>query len=76
MPKVNTKTQSCSKCLYYDNGYCYRNPPQVFRCGKNDDLYYDSAWPMVSDIDWCGQWESKNLDSRLYSDWQQGRDGK
>ena len=64
MPKP--KDQICNTCIYWSpeqgvtklhgdgasSGSCLRYPPIIV-----SPLTLDSAWPIVRNNDWCGEWK-------------------
>jgi len=63
----------CKTCRFYDvaglgdaaesTGYCKRNAPTPWGFHDDDGMagIYNPAWPVMADMDWCGEWEEEDL---------------
>lgn len=37
-------------------GSCRASSPLIIYLGENDEYPYIGVWPLVTELDWCGQW--------------------
>lgn len=55
----------CEDCRYYDQrspyaGECRRYAPRPGQRTKDPEAEgLWAVWPMVSNVEWCGEWEQK-----------------
>lgn len=61
---LKTQTDTCSECTYWKplsatDGECRRQPPQAISFKVNDELRYETKFPVTSEADWCGEFSAK-----------------
>ena len=59
-----TKTETCAKCAYWnakgtDDGECRRQPPQAISFKVNEEVKFETRFPMTAADDWCGEFSAK-----------------
>jgi len=59
-----TKTETCAKCEYWnakasDEGECRRQPPQAISFKVNEEVKFETRFPMTASDDWCGEFSAK-----------------
>mgnify|MGYP006308757467 CR=1 FL=1 len=59
-----TQTNTCSKCTYWkalsgDNGECRRQPPQAISFKVQDDVKFETRFPVTASDDWCGEFSAR-----------------
>jgi hypothetical protein len=53
----------CPNCVFYADGVCRRNPPQLINraTGNQPPIRYatETTWPWVYATDWCGEFKKE-----------------
>ena len=52
-------TRACSNCAYWnaleeDHGECRRHAPQTIAFEVDEEVKFESMFPVTVNIDWCG----------------------
>lgn len=64
---TSTQTAACGKYVYWhtedsakgEKGECRRHAPQTVVFQVDDEVQYESTFPMTKAEDWCGDFESR-----------------
>lgn len=59
-----TKTDTCAKCAHWNPtessmGECRRQPPQAISFKVDNDVKFETRFPVTSESDWCGEFSAK-----------------
>lgn len=57
--KTKTTTRACEACAYWnkledDHGECRRHAPQTIAFEVDDEVKFESMFPVTAADDWCG----------------------
>lgn len=57
--KTATQTRACGKCIYWnamdsDKGECRRHAPQTIAFEVDEEIRFESKFPVTASNDWCG----------------------
>ena len=58
-----TTTKACSACTHWNatdgaTGECRRHAPQMVVFEVDDEVKFESKFPVTTSSDWCGDFES------------------
>ncbi len=61
---TDTRTQTCTSCRHWKNlssgeGECRRRPPQAITFTINDEVRFETRFPMTRAQDWCGEYAAQ-----------------
>lgn len=63
---MNTKTitRACEACAFWNSleegaGECRRHAPQTIAFEVDDEVKFESMFPVTSEDDWCGDFQAK-----------------
>jgi len=60
--EVTTMQRTCRTCQFFDSKKCRRESPKIVaRYGAESGTGIWSGWPLVSEEDWCGEYESREV---------------
>lgn len=59
MQTKTTTTRACGNCAYWntleeDHGECRRHAPQTIAFEVDEEVKFESMFPITANIDWCG----------------------
>jgi len=59
-----TKTATCVKCSHWNptesaKGECRRQPPQAISFKVDNDVKFETRFPVTNESDWCGEFSAK-----------------
>ena len=57
--KTIPATRACGACTYWNNlgdatGECRRHAPQTIAFEVDEEVKFESMFPVTADVDWCG----------------------
>lgn len=57
--KTTTTTRACAACIHWnkleeDHGECRRHAPQTVAFEIDDEVKFESMFPVTAGEDWCG----------------------
>ncbi len=62
MKTTQTTTRACEACAFWnktgDNGECRRHAPQMIAFEVDDEVKFESKFPVTEASDWCGDFEA------------------
>jgi len=63
--KTTTATRACAACAYWnkledDAGECRRHAPQTLAFEVDEEVKFESMFPVTAGDDWCGDFEKKD----------------
>ena len=63
MSDIVTSTKVCSSCKYWNEtksskGECRRHAPQTVVFKVDENIQFESSFPVTQSEDWCGDFES------------------
>jgi len=63
METTTQQTEACAKCAYWkataDNeGVCRRQPPQAITFEVDDEVKFETRFPVTAADDWCGEFKA------------------
>lgn len=63
MSDTATSTKTCTSCKYWNatdssKGECRRHAPQTVVFKVDEDVQFESSFPVTKSDDWCGDFES------------------
>ena len=63
--KTKTATRACQACAYWnpfesDAGECRRHAPQTVAFEVDEEVKFESMFPVTAGDDWCGDFEKKD----------------
>ena len=64
---MNHKDKHCRNCRFFDEGHCRRHPPAVAQVGEPGRARWVQRLPVVSEDDYCGEFQPKAPQSRTKS---------
>lgn len=61
---TQSKTDTCSQCNHWKatsaaEGQCRRNPPQAVSFKVDDEVKFETRFPVTAADDWCGEFTAK-----------------
>jgi hypothetical protein len=64
MKMQTTTTASCASCQYWNvqtstEGECRRRAPQTIAFKIDENVKFESRFPVTEGSDWCGEFEAK-----------------
>ncbi|MBK1815960.1 hypothetical protein JIN84_10040 [Luteolibacter yonseiensis] len=64
MNNTQTITRACEACAYWnslgdDTGECRRHAPQTIAFEVDEEVKFESMFPMTANDDWCGDFFQK-----------------
>jgi acid phosphatase class B len=62
--KTTTVTRACGKCIHWNklksgDGECRRHAPQTVAFEIDDEVKFESKFPVTASEDWCGDFTPK-----------------
>ena len=63
--KTKTTTRACQACAFWnelesDAGECRRHAPQTVAFEVDEEVKFESMFPVTAGDDWCGDFEKKD----------------
>ena len=60
--KTTTKTKACGQCVHWNSldansGECRRHAPQMVAFEVDEEVKFESRFPVTASDDWCGDFE-------------------
>ena len=67
--KTITTNLACGNCVYWNSiedstGECRRHAPQTIAFEVDDELKFESMFPVTGSDDWCGDFSRKKPESQ------------
>ena len=61
---ATTTAKACAQCAHWkalsgDQGECRARPPQAISFKVDDDVKFETRFPVTAGSDWCGEYQAK-----------------